>query len=86
MRLLESLRSTEGPELVRSIAERVMQELIDAETTAKIGAEWNEHTEARTNYRNGHRDNTLTIQAGDLCSPNRRKAAPSDPGRDPPRA
>jgi len=40
IRLLESLRSAEGLELVRSIAERIMQELIEAEVTAKIGAEW----------------------------------------------
>ncbi|WTG53946.1 IS256 family transposase [Actinacidiphila glaucinigra] len=66
IRLLESLRSSDGIELVRSVAERMLQELIDAETAAKIGAEWNEHTDTRTNYRNGHRDKTLTTQAGDL--------------------
>ncbi len=66
IRLLESLRSAEGLELVRSIAERIIQELIEAEVMAKIVAEWNEHTEARTNCRNGHRDKTLTTPAGDL--------------------
>jgi putative transposase len=44
----------------------MLQELIEAEATAKIGADWNEHTDTRTNYRNGHRDKTLTTQAGDL--------------------
>jgi putative transposase len=66
LRLLESLRSADGLELVRSIAERTLQELIDAEATARIGAEWNEHTEARTALRNGNRDKTLTTAAGDL--------------------
>lgn len=66
LRLLESLRSADGLELVRSIAERMLQELIEAEATARIGAGWNEHTEARTALRNGHRDKTLTTQAGDL--------------------
>ncbi|WP_411143448.1 IS256 family transposase [Streptomyces sp. x-80] len=66
LRLLESLRSADGLELVRSVAERMLQELIEAEATAKIGAEWNEHTETRTAYRSGHRDKTLTTQAGDL--------------------
>jgi putative transposase len=33
---------------------------------ARIGAEWNEHTETRTALRNGHRDKTLSTQAGDL--------------------
>src|SRR5213593_2769770 len=65
-RLIESLRSSDGLELVRSVAERMLQELIEAEAAAKIGAEWNEHTDTRTNYRNGHRDKTLTTQAGDL--------------------
>lgn len=66
LRLLESLRSADGLELVRGIAERMVQELIEAEATAVIGAGWNEHTDTRTALRNGHRDKTLTTQAGDL--------------------
>ncbi|WP_327411484.1 IS256 family transposase [Streptomyces sp. NBC_01233] len=66
LRLLESLRSADGLELVRGIAERMLQELIEAEAAAHIGAGWNEHTEARTALRNGHREKTLTTQAGDL--------------------
>ncbi len=66
LRLLESLRSADGLELVRSVAERMLQELIEAEATARVGAEWNEHAEIRTALRNGHRDMTLTTQAGDL--------------------
>jgi putative transposase len=62
LRLLESLRSADGLELVRGVAERMLQELIEAEATARIGAEWNEHTA----FRNGHRDKTLSTQAGDL--------------------
>ncbi|MGK3945216.1 transposase [Streptomyces caeruleatus] len=34
----------------------MVQELIEAEASAHIGAEWNEHTPTRTNVRNGHRD------------------------------
>lgn len=66
LRLLESLRSADGIELVRSVAERMLQELVEAEATARIGAGWNEHTDTRTAFRNGHRDKTLTTQAGDL--------------------
>ncbi|KPI14846.1 transposase mutator type [Actinobacteria bacterium OV450] len=66
LRLVESLRSADGLELVRHVAERMLQELIEAEATARIGAEWNEHTETRTALRNGHRDKTLSTQAGDL--------------------
>lgn len=64
LRLLESLRSADGLELVRGVAERMLQELIEAEATARIGAEWNEHTDTRTSFRNGHRDKTLSTQAG----------------------
>lgn len=66
LRLLEALRSADGLELVRSVAERMLQELIESEAAVRSGAEWNEHTEARTAYRNGHRAKTLTTQAGDL--------------------
>ena len=66
LRLLESLRSADGLELVREVAERLLQELIEAEATTKIGAEWGEHTDTRTTWRNGHREKTVTTQAGDL--------------------
>jgi putative transposase len=66
LRLLESLRSADGLELVRTVAEQMLQELIEAEATARIGAQWNEHTDTRTAFRNGHRDKTLTTAAGDL--------------------
>ncbi|MEU2264469.1 transposase [Streptomyces sp. NPDC019645] len=61
-RLLESLRSADGLELVREVAERLLQELIEAEATTKIGAEWGEHTDTRTTWRNGHREKTVTTQ------------------------
>ena len=66
LRLLESLRSNDGIEIVRAAAERVLQELIEAEAAEQIGAQWGEHADTRTTYRNGHRDRTLTTQAGDL--------------------
>lgn len=31
----------------------MLQELIEAEASARIGAEWNEHTDTRTALRNG---------------------------------
>ncbi|MFC5959666.1 transposase [Streptomyces pratens] len=66
LRLLKSLRSANGLELVRSVAERMLQKLIESGAAARIGAEGNEHTEARIAYRNGHHGKTLTTQAGDL--------------------
>jgi putative transposase len=64
--LLDALRSSENGDLVRSLAERLLQELIEAEATAHIGAGPHERSENRTNQRNGHRPKTLTTAAGDL--------------------
>ncbi|MFD8417519.1 transposase [Streptomyces sp. NPDC059650] len=40
---------------------------MEAEATARIGAEWGEWTDTRTAWRNGHREKTLTTQAGDAA-------------------
>ena len=66
LRLSESLRSADGLEMIRTLVQRLLQELIEAEATLHIGAEPGEHTETRTTWRNGHRDRILTTQAGDL--------------------
>lgn len=66
IRLPEPLRPTDGIEFVRTNAERMVQELIEAEAKDQIGAEWNERTPTRTNVRNGHRERMLTTLAGDL--------------------
>jgi putative transposase len=55
--------------LAASIAEILtdaIQELIEAEVTARIGAEPGERTLARTNQRNGHRPKLVSTPAGDL--------------------
>ncbi|MEM9656680.1 MAG: IS256 family transposase [Actinomycetota bacterium] len=44
-----------------------IQELIEAELTARIGAEPHERTPARQNRRNGHRDKLVSTPAGDLA-------------------
>ncbi|MFE7976142.1 IS256 family transposase [Streptomyces shenzhenensis] len=66
LRLMESLRTADGIELVRALAQRILQELIEAEATVHIGAAPGEHSETRTTMRNGHREKVLTTQAGDL--------------------
>jgi putative transposase len=66
LRLMESLRTADGIELIRVLVQRILQELIEAEAATHIGAELGEHTEARTTVRNGHRAKVLTTQAGDL--------------------
>jgi mutator family transposase len=66
MRLLESLRTADGVETIRMLCERILQELIEAETTEVIGGAPYEHSDQRKTWRNGHRDRLLTTQAGDV--------------------
>ena len=44
----------------------MLQALIDAEATARIGADRFERTESRTTQRNGTRDRLLSTKAGDV--------------------
>jgi transposase-like protein len=64
--LLASLRSSDNTDMVRTVLERILQELIEAEATAAIGAAPFQHSPERTNQRNGHRDRGLTTAAGDV--------------------
>ena len=66
LRLLESIRTADGVETIRSLCERILRELIEAEATEAIGAAPREHSDQRTTWRNGHRERLLTTQAGDL--------------------
>lgn len=64
--LLAAFRAGEGIDLVREAVRLVMQELIETEATAVIGAERHERTPGRVNERNGHRPKLLSTQAGDV--------------------
>jgi putative transposase len=64
--LLAHLGDGDTRELFRLLLQRGMQELIDAELTATIGADVHERTETRTNHRNGGRTRTLSTPAGDI--------------------
>ena len=64
--LLAHLGEGDTRDLFRTLLERGMQELIDAELTATIGAELHERTESRTNQRNGGRTRMLSTPAGDI--------------------
>jgi len=64
--LLEAVLSGEGINLIAESVRLVLQELIEAEAAAKIGAARYERTETRVNERNGARDRLLTTQAGDI--------------------
>lgn len=51
---------------ISDILAAALQELIEAELVAMIGAEPGERTPARTAQRNGHRDKLLSTPAGDV--------------------
>ena len=66
LELVEQMRTAEPNELMRRMLGVILQELVDAEATAHIGAELHERSEDRTTQRNGTRDKFVTTTAGDL--------------------
>ncbi len=63
-KLMETIGSAEDP--LRAMAEGMMDYLMEAEVTAKIGAEAFERTADRTTYRNGFRDRRWDTRRGTL--------------------
>jgi len=66
LELLEMMRSADAGELMRRLLGTIMQELVDAEATAFIGAEPHQRSDVRTTQRNGSRDKLVTTASGDL--------------------
>jgi len=64
--LLDAIRSGGDIDVVRQEVELMLQALIDAEATARIGADRFERTASRTTQRNGTRDRLLSTKAGDV--------------------
>ncbi len=64
--LLAKLGDDGAKELFRGLLEQALQDLIDAELTAQIGAGRHERSDARSNYRNGGRPRMLSTPAGDV--------------------
>ena len=64
--MLEAFRTGDGVDLIRESVRMVMQELIEAEATERIGAGRYERTEARVTERNGSRERLPATQAGDV--------------------
>jgi putative transposase len=64
--LIAHLGAGDSRDLFRTLLQRGIQQLIDGELTASIGAELHERTESRTNQRNGARSRLLSTPAGDI--------------------
>jgi hypothetical protein len=64
--LLAAFRAGEITDTIRSSLEWVLQQLIEAEATAVIGAGSHERTESRMAQGNGHRPKLISTGAGDV--------------------
>jgi putative transposase len=64
--LLAALQVGEGVDLVRELACWALQQLIETEAAAAVGAGRYERSEGRVAERNGHRPKVVSIKAGDL--------------------
>jgi transposase-like protein len=66
MAFLESLGQHGGEDFLRSLAERVLEQLMEFEVTNRIGAAKHERAEGRGAYRNGYRERPLNTRLGTL--------------------
>jgi putative transposase len=64
--LVEDLQTTDASELMRRMLATMLQELVDAEASAAIGALPHERTDARITRRNGTREKVVTTGLGDV--------------------
>jgi putative transposase len=64
--LLAAVQAGEMTDKIRLSLAWVLQQLIEAELTATIGAGPHERAESRSNLRNGHRPKLITTTAGDI--------------------
>ena len=66
LEMIEMLRTADGGELMRRLLGGMLQAVVDAEATARIGAQLHERTDDRTTHRNGTRDKLVTTATGNL--------------------
>jgi putative transposase len=64
MALIELLQKSEDGDFLRSVAEAVLQLLMEADVEGLIGAARHERSAERLNYRNGYRDRTFDTRLG----------------------
>jgi transposase-like protein len=66
MAFWESLGQQGGEDFLRSLVERVLEQLMAFEVTNRIGAAKHERTEGRETHRNGYRERSLHTRLGTL--------------------
>ena len=66
MALIDLLQKSEEGDFLRSVAEAVLQLLMEADVEGLIGAARHERSAERLNYRNGYRDRTFETRLGPL--------------------
>src|SRR5215204_1385336 len=66
MALVELLQKSGDGDFLRSVAEAVLQILMETDVEGLIGAGRHERSAERLNYRNGYRDRTLDTRLGSL--------------------
>src|SRR4051794_8177796 len=66
MVLVELLQKSGDGDFLRSVAEAVLQILMEADVEGLIGASRHERSAERLNYRNGYRDRTFEMRLGPL--------------------
>src|ERR671938_976489 len=66
MALIELLQKSEDGDFLRSVAEAVLQLLMEADVEGLVGAARHERSPERLNYRNGYRDRALDTRLGTL--------------------
>lgn len=63
---LDDLKAADPQAMIAELVRAGLQELIEAELTATVGAGRYERTDTRTTQRNGHRPKTISTAAGDV--------------------
>lgn len=66
MAFIELMQKADGGDFLRSLAEAVLQLLMEADVDGRIGACRHERSPERTSYRNGYRDRSLDTRVGSL--------------------
>jgi transposase-like protein len=64
--LASLLDGSSAGELIPELARHGLQQLIELEVAAVLGADRHERSEERLGYRNGYRSGSLTTQVGDI--------------------